>query len=245
MRACLEDGWREIYRRADTPGAAGDFAAFWQSVLEAGVWGRQARRESRTFVADPRLVARIAVPPPEFDGAPGEYPFVLHPYSSLALHDGRGANLPWMQELPDPLTSVMYGSWVELNPATAAELGLDEGDVVEVVSAHGSVLAPVYPYPAIRPDVVAMPVGQGHSGYGRYARGRGANPLSILAPLVEPATGGLASAATRVRLVKTGRRVELTKQGGTSRQLGRGIVQTAAAQPVARLGGIPVKVEHT
>jgi menaquinone reductase, molybdopterin-binding-like subunit len=139
-----------------------------------------------------------------------------------------------------------------LNPSTAKELGLIEGDVVEVQSAHGRISVPVYVYPAIRPDVVAMPIGQGHGEYGRYARNRGVNPIQILAPEIEPSTGSLAWSATRVKLVPTGRRVTLVKTDGTSRQLGRGIVQTTGSTASAghdarsaRLHNIPIKVVST
>ena len=47
-----------------------------------------------------------------------------------------------------------------------------------------------------------MPVGQGHETFTRYASGRGANPLAILAPVAEPATGQLAWAATRVKITR-------------------------------------------
>jgi molybdopterin-containing oxidoreductase family iron-sulfur binding subunit len=161
-----------------------------------------------------------------------------------------------MQELPDPLTSALYGSWVELNPATAKQLGMSEGDIVDVESAHGRISAPVFVYPAIRPDVVAMPIGQGHREYGRYAKSRGVNPIHLLAPEVEPSTGSLAWSTTRVKLVRTGRRVRLVKTDGTSRDLGRGIVRTTApasdptnvavgAGPHARLHDIPIKVVFT
>jgi molybdopterin-containing oxidoreductase family iron-sulfur binding subunit len=154
-----------------------------------------------------------------------------------------------MQELPDPMTSVVYGSWVELNPTTAERLGLAEGDVVEIESPQGRVAAPVYVYPAIMPDVVAMPIGQGHTEYGRYAKNRGANPIEILSPQIEPVTGGLAWSATRVRLIPTGRRVDLLKTGGVSRELGREIVQTtgsgASAGETAGLHSIPITVVPT
>src|SRR5437773_709601 len=52
----------------------------------------------------------------------------------------------------------------------------------------------------IAPDVVAMPAGQGHENVTRYATGRGANPISILAPIAESETGALAWAATRVKI---------------------------------------------
>ena len=64
----------------------------------------------------------------------------------------------------------MWGSWVEINPRTAASLGIADGDLVEVQHANGSVRVPAVLYPAIRPDVIAMPFGQGHTTYGRYAR---------------------------------------------------------------------------
>ena len=107
-----------------------------------------------------------------------------------------------MQELPDALTGVVYGSWIELNPATAEELGLSEGDVVDVASPSGSISVPVLVYPAIMPGVVAMPIGQGHDAYGRYAKDRGVNPIQILAPQMEAQTGSLAWA----RPTRQGRR---------------------------------------
>ena len=60
--------------------------------------------------------------------------------------------------------------------------------------------APALVSPGMAPDVIAMPVGQGHETFTRYASGRGENPIRILAPLTEPETGALAWAATRVRL---------------------------------------------
>jgi anaerobic selenocysteine-containing dehydrogenase len=244
MEAYLQARWREIHERS--PSETQTFEEFWTAVLRAGVWGENTRRAPGFFAPDSSIIESIGVMEPEFSGESDEYPFILHPYLSSSLHDGRGANLPWMQELPDPLTRVVYGSWVELNPATAEELGFVEGDVIDVESPHGRISAPVYVYPAIRPDVVAMPIGQGHSEYGRYARNRGANPIQILSPVIEPVTGSLASSATRVRLSPTGRRVRLLQTGGTSRQLGRGIVQTAGtagnAGETARLNNIPITV---
>ena len=132
------------------------------------------------------------------------------------------------------MTSVVYGSWVEINPETAEQMGLTEGDLVDIQSPHGQLQVPVYIYPAIMPNVVAMPIGQGHREYGRYAKDRGVNPIEILSPQIEPITGNLATSATRVSVTATGKRVKLVKTGGTSRDLGRDIVQTT--------GGLGVEV---
>jgi molybdopterin-containing oxidoreductase family iron-sulfur binding subunit len=129
--------------------------------------------------------------------------------------------------MPDPLTSVVYGSWAELNPVTADELGIREGDLLEVESPAGAVRVPALIYPAIRPGVVAIPIGQGHTAYGRYAKGRGINPIHIVATLTDNQSGDLAWAATRVKLKATGERVQIIKTDGVSRTLGRQILGPA------------------
>jgi len=106
--------------------------------------------------------------------------------------------------MPDPLTSAMWSSWVEINPATAGRLQIAQGDLVDITSPHGTVRAPAMIFPAIAPDVIAMPMGQGHVTFTRYASGRGVNPMTILAPATEAATGALAWAATRVKIARAG-----------------------------------------
>jgi anaerobic selenocysteine-containing dehydrogenase len=109
-----------------------------------------------------------------------------------------------LQEIPDVLSTAMLCSWVEINPTTAEGLGIHQGDLVEVTSRHGTLQSPALLVPGIAPDTLAMPVGQGHTNFGRYASGRGANPLALLAPKSEPQTGSLAWAATRVNIRKVG-----------------------------------------
>ena len=150
--------------------------------------------------------AQVTSPPRDavFDGDPTQYPFHFLPYASQAFVDGSLAHLPWLQEMPDPITTAMWSSWVEINPQTAARLGIGDGDVVEIASDHGAVRAPAVVSPGIAPDVLAMPVGQGHETFTRYASGRGSNPVKLLAPTVEPETGALAWAATRVKISRVG-----------------------------------------
>src|SRR5882672_2387958 len=140
----------------------------------------------------------------KFDGDAGQFPFHFLPYASQALYDGSLAHLPWLQELPDPLTSAMWSSWIEINPSTAQRLNIAQGDLVDVTSSQGTLRAPAIVSPGIAPDVIAMPVGQGHESFTRYASNRGANPVSILAPVTEAETGALAWAATRVKIARAG-----------------------------------------
>lgn len=144
---------------------------------------------------------------PETDG---EGEFILFPFPSPILGDGAGANKPWLQETPDPMTTVMWNSWLEINPKTADELGLHNDDLVKIISPYGEIEVAVYRYPAIRPDVIAIPFGQGHTAYGRYAEGRGANPAHLFGLKINGA-GDLAFAANKVRIEKTGRRRVLSR----------------------------------
>src|SRR5439155_14973 len=97
-----------------------------------------------------------------------------------ALHDGRGANKPWLQELPDPVSKIAWHSWVEVHPDTAAKWGLATGDFLLLQSKFGGQKFPAWITPSVRPDVLAVPTGQGHSAYGRYAKDRSANAFELL-----------------------------------------------------------------
>ncbi len=169
----------------------------WERHLQRGGWwpSHSTRQQKLT----PSFLPS-AYEPARFDGEAAEFPLHFYPYPSTTLGRGRGANLPWLQELPDTLTSAVWGSWLEINPATAQSYGIRQGDMVRIHSPRGSIDAPALHYPGIRPDVIAMPIGQGHTDYGRYANARGTNPLSILAPLFDVESGALALGGTRVRL---------------------------------------------
>ena len=193
---------------------APDFDAFWIGVLQRGGWWDTVQAGSAPAAG---LPAVTPPPGPEraiIDGAPGAYPYNLVVFESNALGAGEGASLPWLQAVPDPITSASWQAWVEVSHRTAEELGVHTGDMVLVKSTVWAIEAPVYVSPAISHSVVAMPTGQGHSVYGRYAAGRGSNVLSVLAPMVDGATGALAWSATRVQLEKTGRTYDLALYEG-------------------------------
>lgn len=139
----------------------------------------------------------------------GEGEFFFLPFVSPTLGEA-GANKPWLQELADPTTTVMWNTWIEMNPATAHHEGIENDDILEIVSEAGSVKAPVYLYPAIRPDVIAMPFGQGHTAYGRFAAGRGANPADVLGARFNEA-GDLAFAGMKIVVRKTGKKQILSR----------------------------------
>ncbi len=163
-----------------------------------------------------------------------EFPLTMVPSKTGHLGDGRFANLPWLQESPDAISKVVWNSWVEMHPATALHFGIKQGDKIRVSSASGSAEALVYLHKGINKDTVSVPVGQGHTEYGRYATGRGVNPLKMVANGSDAKTGELALCATAVTVEPTGRNEELVKLGGSETQHGRKLVGTITADQFRR-----------
>lgn len=178
--ASFRDAVRETVRQALKLPAGPDFERGWMERLQEGGIFPSAQELSPP---SPKNSLPPELPGASFAGDPYFFPFHLQIFPSAAFHAGQGAALPWLQELPDPLTKAVWDSWLELNPKTAARLGIDHGDLVEVTSPAGSLRLPAVLFPGLHPDVVAIPLGQGHQGDGRYANGRGINPLGLLAPL--------------------------------------------------------------
>ena len=194
-------------------GAAGGSGndVLWARFLQHGGWWQDTA--TSTVPPAPILSEPIQAQVRQFQGDPQAYPYFLHLYMSDLLSDGRGANQTWLQGSPDSMTTVAWQTWVEIHPQTAQRIGVGDGDVVRVMSPAGEIEVPVYVYPAIRPDTVAIPIGQGHTDYGRYARKRGSNPMD----LVGAESKDLLWAAMRVRIIPTGKKVA---QAGFENKLG-------------------------
>jgi molybdopterin-containing oxidoreductase family iron-sulfur binding subunit len=184
----------------------------------------------------PRGVAArraIGAPPPAagIEETQGDFYFVVYP--SPTLGDGRGANKPWLQELPDPVSKIVWQSWVEVHPLTAQRLGVQSGDELTIETAAGRITAPAFLYLGVREDTVAMPLGQGHTAYGRYAQGIGVNALDALPSVIDARSGAFLPTATKARVARSGGRQRLVTTEGSARQHGRGIAQAILAAEVA------------
>ncbi|MEO6528444.1 MAG: molybdopterin-dependent oxidoreductase [Gemmatimonadaceae bacterium] len=230
---------------------AGGMSAFTAALQKGVSTGAAAARTAAPVVAV--VPARAAQP---IDATKGD--FYLVTYLSPVMGDGRGANKPWLQELPDPVSKVLWSSWVEIHPESAARLGIERGDIVEVTTPSGKVRAPAYVYLGIRPDTIALAIGQGHAsatkldefepkkhdvkniqwGYGRYARGIGVRAHDLLVPRTDLA-GALAFVSTKATLAKTGDHEILISTEGSARQHGRGIAQALTVTQLAGLAQAP------
>ena len=180
------------------------FTAYFQQ--HGGWWSTKDQRVAPTGGG---LSTAVTATEASFDG---DGPFYLLPFVHPIL-GSNGANKPWLQEIGDPTTTVMWNTWVEINPDTAAKLGVDNNDIVNILSPFGALEAAVYKYPAIRPDAIGIPFGQGHTEYGQFAQKRGANPIELLPQNLNEA-GDLAFAGVKVHVQKTGKQFPLARMEG-------------------------------
>ena len=225
----IQNKWHAV--RAGHGGSAGA-EEFWAGAVQrGGVYGSAASRAvhlasdaARIFPGKPTAVST---------GAPGEVPLVVFPH--YALHDGRGADKPWLQELPHPVSKIMWHAWVEVNPETAAKWSVSSGDLLRLKTSSGSATVAAWITPSVRPGVVAMPTGQGHSAYGRYAKDRAGNAFDLL-PSAPNAYGGrtFVVAAT---VDRTGDHRKLATLEGDAREGGEGIVEVLTLARAAGLHG--------
>ena len=221
FRTVLEEAW------SDT-----DFRA---ALAAGGVYGEEAAAGTVTLATG---VSSLHFKEPRFEG---DGSFVLLPVPSPLLSDGRSANLPWLQETPDPVMKVTWQSWAEISHASAEALGADYGDVLAVRTSAGVVELPVVPRGGIRDDVIAISIGQGHN-VGFYASRvedgnpggtRGVNVISIL-PALTDESGGRAWLVARAAVRPTGahRRIPKTQEfdNKRGRQLGESVSLLALAE---------------
>ncbi|MPZ77377.1 MAG: molybdopterin-dependent oxidoreductase [Deltaproteobacteria bacterium] len=203
------------------------FETFWQQALrQGGVW---KKGEKETVRLKPEAVQSVLAElrlEPETKAS-----MYLHLYPSNALYDGRGANRPWLQELPDPMTKITWGNWAEIHPQTAQKLGVTEGAVVKITSPFGTVEAPAHIYDGIRADTVALPLGEGHTAFGRYAGKRGSNPMSLISP--KPGASAASSSLIPVQIEVTTAHETPASTAGNNRQEGRGIAEAVAISEIA------------
>ena len=203
---------------------------FWNQLLRNGGWWDESSEGPKNIRPANGLLREIAdqASDPHFAGLPeGADTYYLVPFSHNSLLEGSHAHLPWLQAAPDPLTTVTWQTWIEINDKTADRMGMREGDIVRVESSKDSIRAVVYLTPAVPLDVLAVPFGQGRRHGSEYATDRPAtessNVLDILESTVVAGTGSLAWAGTRVRVTKTGESVSISKLEGSVRAVEIGI----------------------
>ena len=214
--------WQDVvYPQAGRPGRPSDF---WTSSQKLG----------GAFIAVPATGAAFTLAlAPSLPAAPSSDGLNLLLFPHPFLYDGRHANKPWAQEVPEPISTYSWGTWVEIHPETAEKLGLADGDLVKIETDTGSISVGWFGSRGIRKDTVAVVMGNGHQASGRYTR-FGANPMTLLASVVDAQSGGLDFSGAKARLSRAGEEDGLYAMAGHIDMGGRGLNYTVSADDLGK-----------
>ena len=231
FKAMLREGSDALFNLNRGSIEASTADEFWNNLLKRGGWWDELRNGPTTVRPADGLLKTIAekAAQPAFAGiGMGSDSLYLVPFAHNTLLDGYNGHLPWLQSAPDPLSTVTWQTWVEISDATADQLGVKEGDILRIESSKDSIRAVAYPSPAVPPDTISIPFGQGRKHGSEYATDRNgsesSNVMDILETTTVSGTGSLAWAGTRVRVTKTGDSVSISKLEGSVRSEEIGIL---------------------
>ena len=158
----------------------------WAQALKRGLANRSERKDMLHATYDD-VAAALTKAPVEAAAGGGTYEVVFAP--DPKLHDGSRANNPWLLELPDPMTKIVWDNAALMSAATAKALGLtfDESDtsaapMVAIKGPGGEVELPAWIQPGMPDGTITVNLGWGRQTAGRYGNGRGFN-VNPLRPL--------------------------------------------------------------
>jgi len=136
---------------------------------------------------------------------------VLYVTPSVRAYDERMQNLPLLQEIPDPITTVTWGAWVSVAKDRAREMGLDDAQRVRIEAAEWSAELPVRIQPGMPRDVVTI----------QY-NGWGSTPVAISA-----GSGEMGSRFDGVKLTRIPGVAALPIMSGSQSEAGRRMLPDA------------------
>ena len=156
-----------------------NFDEFWDQTLQKGVFTVETATSgpAPSFKPEvlPETISRLNSSIANQTG-----PWLLL-YEKVSIRDGRYANNPWLQELPDPISKITWDNYVNVSPRFAANAGLEEGRVVRIGKGANVIELPVNIQPGQHDNVVAIAVGYGRTKAGKAGSNIGANVFPFAA----------------------------------------------------------------
>jgi molybdopterin-containing oxidoreductase family iron-sulfur binding subunit len=130
---------------------------------------REAQARQRAASSDDRAGGRR--PPLQSQSQPTGIEVVFRP--DPTIYDGRFANNAWLQELPKPLTKIVWDNVALISPATAQRLDVSNEDVIEIKHDGRAIRAPVWISPGHAPESITLFLGYGRTRAGTLGSNRG------------------------------------------------------------------------
>jgi molybdopterin-containing oxidoreductase family iron-sulfur binding subunit len=232
--------WREAIFPRQT--VETDFDAFWDRTLQGGILRTAltiedpptpapAPARAHALKAAASVVARFQQA--AFAGGPDRVE--LHTFESVALRDGRHAQNPWLQELPDPITRLTWGNVAAVSPALARRMDLVNGDVVALVAGDRRIELPAFVQAGQDRRTISVALGYGRTAAGSAGSGVGANAFVFGAW----SAAGRPSDVPNLTVAKTGHRVLLASAQTHLSMEGRPIALTTDGEHDANASAEP------
>lgn len=168
----------------------------WDALMEEGVW---VETDVDT-VSDDIRIAGIDAPAVQAEGDVNSFPLLLVPYDSIRLTSGYIGEPPFMIKAVTDTVIKGKDGFVEVNPQTASAAGLSEGAVATLTTPRGEARVRVHLFEGIKPGVVAMAKGLGHTAYDGYLADKGVNINTLIGPVEDPSSGHDAAWGIRAKL---------------------------------------------
>ncbi|MBC2743860.1 MAG: molybdopterin-dependent oxidoreductase [Desulfosarcina sp.] len=170
----------------------------WDVLMEEGVWVETDIEP----VADTVRLAGKDVPSVQAEGDVNSFPLLLIPYDSIRLSSGYIGDAPFMiKTVADTILKGKDG-FVEINPQTASAAGFSEGALATLTTPRGEARVRIHLFEGIKPGVIAMARGLGHTAYDGYLAGKGVNVNELIGPVEDPSSGHDAAWGIRAKLAK-------------------------------------------
>jgi anaerobic selenocysteine-containing dehydrogenase len=137
--------------------------------------------------------------------APGDesaFPLALMAYDSMRLTAGYIGSPPFMVKVLEDTILKKNDVLVEVNPATAKELGLSDGSNAVLSTPKGTANVKVSLFEGIMPGLVGMVRGLGHTAYDKFLAGKGVNTNDLMGSVEDPGSGLEAAWGIRAKLTK-------------------------------------------
>ncbi len=193
--SCLQEAYQEQWDALTKDGYWTD-----ESFVPAG-WPEAFETASGKFDFLPEGLAG-GYQPVQIEGAEGAFPLVLVPYDTIRISAGYVGNPPFMTKTVSDTVLKHQALLVEVNPKTAAQLGLSEGSRAMLTTSQGSAEVRVHLYEGLMPGLVAMARGLGHTAYDKYLAGKGSNFNRLIGPVFDPVSGLDAAWGIRAKLTR-------------------------------------------
>ncbi len=186
----LEEYWKTALFPKQSKYA--DFDKFWFKCKQDGVFSVEAENKSQPGFTAAELKA----------SKPAAKGLELALYEKIGIGTGRYANNPWLQEMPDPVTTATWDNYVTVSPSFAKEKGLEQEDVVLI---NDKIELPVLIQPGQTEGTIGIAIGYGRTKAGKVGNGVGKNVYT----LVNTSGGAKNLSGTVVTLKKTSKTYSL------------------------------------